>query len=106
MSSPELELDAFDFPSTGTESLPEPRSAAALKQQVADRLAAHRSKRNRHAGSNLIPIPNLDPGGMEGKPSKTPLKAAPRSPATSGKSRAGRIAAAIAERYAPLHHLS
>ncbi len=60
-------------------------AGAALKQEVADRLAAHRARRT-HAGSNLH--------SAETTPAQPPL------PRPSQSSRSAHIAAAVAERYA------
>jgi uncharacterized RDD family membrane protein YckC len=54
----------------------------ALKEQVAERLAAHRARKARAAGSSVTPISQSEPH--------------PSSP----KSRSARIAASVAERYA------
>ncbi len=54
----------------------------ALKEQVAERLAAHRARKSRAAGSSVTPISHSEPSHS------TP------------KSRAARIAASVAERYA------
>jgi hypothetical protein len=96
MSATELQFDPIDLAAADLDTPSAPGPTAALKQQVADRLAAHRSKRGRHADSNLIPIPNLDlplvPAPLA-KPSGRPVS-------RPGNSRANRIAAAVAERYA------
>lgn len=54
----------------------------ALKEQVAERLAAHRARKSRAAGSSVTPISQSEP--------------VPSTP----KSRSARIAASVAERYA------
>jgi hypothetical protein len=107
MSSPELQFDPFDLPPTGSDSTPTPEASAALKKQVADRLAAHRSRRNRRADSNLIAIPNVAPHDVEidrhpslDRASCPVVKPAAKSAPRPAKSRANRIAAAVAERYA------
>ena len=80
MSSAQLEIQPFDEAAAASASQPEAApSAFALKQQVAERLAAHRSRHNQ------------------------PQSAAPSVPASrtpAAKPRAARIAAAVAERYA------
>ena len=76
MSAAERQLDLLEFP--GDDSCTELDSATALKRQVAERLAAHRSRRGNHSVENLVPI-------VEPKPVKTKAK---------------RVAAAVAERYA------
>jgi uncharacterized RDD family membrane protein YckC len=71
-----LQLERLDFPEDDPYAGQD--SAAVLKRQVAERLAAHRSRRSQQGGANLIPI-------AEPKPVKA---------------RANRIATAVAERYA------
>jgi hypothetical protein len=75
MSSAQLDIQPLD------ESIGETEAASApfaLKEQVAERLAAHRARRTRTSGSPVTPI------------------AQPANP----KGRAAEIAAAVAERYA------
>ncbi len=74
MSSAQLDIQPLD------EAAEEPETAFALKQQVAERLAAHRA---RHSNTH---------------PSAAPAPPVARSAST--KPRAARIAAAVAERYA------
>ena len=102
MSSPELQFDPFDLPPTGSDASPAYGPSAALKQQVADRLAAHRSKRGRQSESNLIAIPNLefDTQPAADRAPRPALKSAAKATARPAKSRASRVAAAVAERYA------
>jgi uncharacterized RDD family membrane protein YckC len=81
MRAAELQIERFAFPEDETaDQHLDPR--AALKQQVSERLAAHRSRRSRRSGENLIPI------------------AEPEPVHTSTRPRANRIASAVAERYA------
>jgi len=72
MTSAQLEIHPLDSASSETEDTP-----FALKEQVAERLAAHRARRSR-------PAPTL-----------TPI-----TPPAPAKARAARIAATVAERYA------
>ena len=72
MTSAQLEIHPLDSTSAETEDVP-----FALKEQVAERLAAHRARRTRPA-SSLTPI----------------------TPPAPAKARAARIAATVAERYA------
>ena len=74
MSSAQREIQQVDEGSLETEAMPE---VFALKQQIAEKVAAHRARKGSHAGPQLAP-------------------AGPSSPA---KSRSARIAAAVAERY-------
>jgi uncharacterized RDD family membrane protein YckC len=74
MSSAQLDIHPLDEAAAETEAA----APFALKEQVAERLAAHRARRSQHSSSPVTPI------------------AAP-APA---KARAARIAAAVAERYA------
>jgi uncharacterized RDD family membrane protein YckC len=74
MSSAQRELHSLDEATSGTEA----EAPFALKEQVAQRLAAHRARRNQHSDGSVTPI-------------ATPSPAKPRS---------SRIAAAVAERYA------
>jgi len=74
MSSAQRDLHPLDEATAETEA----EAPFALKEQVAQRLAAHRARRNQHSGSLVTPI-------------ATPLPA---------KARSSRIAAAVAERYA------
>lgn len=76
MRGAERQLEQLDFPED--DSYAGQDSGTALKRQVAERLAAHRSRRSQKSGANLVPI-------AEPKPVKA---------------RANRIAAAVAERYA------
>lgn len=73
MTSAQLEILPLDESSAETEAAP-----FALREQVVERLAAHRSRRTRPTGAPVTPI------------------AAP----TPAKTRAARIAAAVTERYA------
>ena len=72
MTSAQLEIHPLDSASSETEDTP-----FALKEQVAERLAAHRARRSRPA------------------PALTPI-----TPPAPAKARAARIAATVAERYA------
>jgi uncharacterized RDD family membrane protein YckC len=74
MSSAQLDVQPLDVAAAETEA----EAPFALKQQVAERLAAHRARRTQHSTSSVRPIA-----------SPTPAKA-----------RSARIAAAVAERYA------
>ncbi len=76
MSSAQLDLQQSD--EAGFDDSPAPSAAFALKQQAAERIAAHRARRQR----------------------STPAAATPIAIATPHKARAARIAAAVAERYA------
>ncbi len=80
MSAAQRDLLSLDEPPEETEA--EERAAFnepfALKEQVAQRLAAHRARRTQRPGNAAIPIANLE----------------------SANSRTARIAAAVAERYA------
>ena len=83
MRSAELQPDEFDFPGQGFEQAGpnDPRDTTSdLKLQVAERLAAHRSRRNRQTGPALV------------------TESAPATSPTRKKSNS--IAAAVAERYA------
>ncbi len=75
MSSAQLDIQPLDESFGETEAASAP---FALKEQVAERLAAHRARRSRTSGSPVTPI------------------AQPANP----KGRAAQIAAAVAERYA------
>lgn len=80
MSSAQLEIQPFDEAAAESAAQPEaPLSAFALKQQVAERLAAHRSRHNQ---------------------SQPAAPSAPAGRTAAAKPRAARIAAAVAERYA------
>jgi uncharacterized RDD family membrane protein YckC len=74
MSSAQLDIHPLDAAAVETEA----EAPFALKQQVAERLAAHRARRTQHSASPVTPI-------------------APPAPV---KTRSARIAAAVAERYA------
>jgi uncharacterized RDD family membrane protein YckC len=74
MSSAQVDLHPLDEAAAETEAA----APFGLKQQVAERLAAHRARRNQRPAGPIIPI-------------------APPAPA---KASAARIAAAVAERYA------
>jgi uncharacterized RDD family membrane protein YckC len=74
MSSAQLDIHPLDEVAAETEAA----APFALKEQVAERLAAHRARRSQHSSTPVTPI-------------------APPAPA---KARAARIAAAVAERYA------
>ena len=76
MRAAERQLEQLDFPED--DSYAGQDSATALKQQVAERLAAHRSRRAHPSAAHLIPI------GEQKIP----------------KTKMNRIAAAVAERYA------
>ena len=81
MRSAELQSDEFDFPGQGFEQAGpnDPRdSSSDLRQQVAERLAAHRSRRGRQTGPALVT-------------EQTPKPA---------RKKANSVAAAVAERYA------
>ncbi len=80
MRSSKAQIEALDFPAEeAAYSFSDPR--AALKQEVAERLAAHRSRKGRSPAAKLVAI---------------------AEPALPRKTRSGadRIAAAVAERYA------
>jgi uncharacterized RDD family membrane protein YckC len=74
MSSAQRDLHPLDETPAETEA----EAPFALKEQVAQRLAAHRARRTQQSGSAAAPITNPSPA----------------------KSRSSRIAAAVAERYA------
>src|SRR5271169_3008631 len=74
MSSAQRDLLSLDEAAAGTEA----DAPFALKEQVAQRLAAHRARRSQHSGSSVTPIATPSPA----------------------KSRSSRIAATVAERYA------
>ncbi len=74
MSSAQRDLQSLDEATAGTEA----EAPFALKEQVAQRLAAHRARRSQHSGSSVTPIVTQLPA----------------------KARSSRIAAAVAERYA------
>jgi len=74
MSSAQLDIQPLDAAAVETEA----EAPFALKQQVAERLAAHRARRTQHSASPVTPI----------------------APPTPAKTRSARIAAAVAERYA------
>src|ERR1700677_5153933 len=74
MSSAQLDLQPLDEAAVETEA----EVSVGLKEQVAERLAAHRARRTQRAGGSVTPI-------------------APPAPA---RVRSTRIAAAVAERYA------
>jgi hypothetical protein len=74
MSSAQLDLQPLDEATVKTEATP----PLGLKEQVAERLAAHRTRRTQRPGSAVTPI----------------------APPTPAKASAARIAAAVAERYA------
>ena len=78
MRAAELQIERLDFPEQEAPPEPELDSRAALKQQIAERLAEHRSRRKQTGTENLIAI-------VEPKPTRA---------------RANRIANAVAERYA------
>jgi len=118
MRGAELQLDRLDlpfdseseFPGVHSSSPDEMDAANALKREVAQRLAAHRSRRGRQTGAyagahapiqtNLIPIPESKPARHHPAPSTPqPAPAKPR-PNPARPQRADRIAAAVAERYA------
>lgn len=80
LSSAELQPDEFDFPGASYEQAAAHDPNSALRQQVAERLAAHRSRR-RQTGPTLVPVP--EPGAAKPARRKT-----------------NSIAAAVAERYA------
>jgi uncharacterized RDD family membrane protein YckC len=104
MRAAELQIDRLDFPedhSAGEAGEPEPR--AALKEQVAERLAAHRSRRSKRGGANLIPIaePNSKAANHpRQQPGATPVEQTARTPAKASSRPRARIANAVAERYA------
>ncbi len=77
MSSAQREIQQVDEGSFETEAAGSPPEVFALKQQIAEKVAAHRARKGSHAGPQLAP-------------------AGPSSPA---KPRSARIAAAVAERY-------
>jgi uncharacterized RDD family membrane protein YckC len=74
MSSAQRDLLSLDEAAAGTEA----EAPFALKEQVAQRLAAHRARRSQHSGSSVTPIATPSPA----------------------RSRSSRIAATVAERYA------
>ena len=76
MSAAERQLDLLEFPAD--DSHVEHDSATELKRQVSERLAAHRSRHGRQGAASLVPIAETKPV----------------------KSRAKRVAAVVAERYA------
>jgi uncharacterized RDD family membrane protein YckC len=78
MRAAELQIERLAFPEEDAPAEENLDPRAVLKQQVSERLAAHRSRRGRQSSTNLIPI-------AEPKPVKA---------------RANRVAAAVAERYA------
>jgi len=78
MRSAELQAEEFDFPGQGSEPAGLAASTSDLKLQVAERLAAHRSRRNRQTGPALV---------TESTPKPV-------------RKRSNSIAAAVAERYA------
>ena len=78
MRSAEFQLEPLEFPEDAPSSREQNDPRAALKRQVSERLAAHRSRRGHTGETNLVPI-------AEPKPAKP---------------RVNRIAAAVAERYA------
>ncbi|WP_246409003.1 RDD family protein [Granulicella aggregans] len=78
MRSAELQSEEFDFPGQGSEPADVAASTSDLRQQVAERLAAHRSRRGRQTGPALV------------------TEAAPKPVRKKSNS----IAAAVAERYA------
>ena len=78
MRAAELQIDRLAFPEDATSAEPSLDPSAALKQQVSERLAAHRSRRNQQGKENLVAIAE-------------PKRA---------KARSSRIANAVAERYA------
>jgi hypothetical protein len=80
MGSAELQSEQFDFPAEGFRQGESYDSQTDLKRQVAERLAAHRSRRNRQTGPALVPDAATAP-----------------QPA---RKRSNSIAAAVAERYA------
>jgi uncharacterized RDD family membrane protein YckC len=107
MRGAELQLERLDLPfdsegedSSGTDGVD---PAAALKREVAERLAAHRSRRGGQAGkqAHLVPIADAmqAPGPAGLHPAPPTQQRSPARPRTaSGK--ANRIAATVAERYA------
>jgi hypothetical protein len=78
MRSAELQSEEFDFPGQGSETTGIAASTSDLKLQVAERLAAHRSRRNRQTGPALV---------TESTPKPV-------------RKKSNSIAAAVAERYA------
>jgi uncharacterized RDD family membrane protein YckC len=74
MSSAQRDLHPLDEATAETGA----EAPFALKEQVAQRLAAHRARRSQQSGSSVMPIATQPPG----------------------KARSSRIAAAVAERYA------
>jgi uncharacterized RDD family membrane protein YckC len=74
VSSAQLDLHALDEAAAETEAV----APFGLKEQVAERLAAHRARRNQRPAGPVTPI----------------------APPTPAKASAARIAAAVAERYA------
>ncbi len=78
LRSAELQSDEFDFPGHGSEPAGLAASTSDLKLQVAERLAAHRSRRNRQTGPALVTDTTPKPV----------------------RKKSNSIAAAVAERYA------
>ncbi|MEO8737221.1 MAG: RDD family protein [Edaphobacter sp.] len=79
MSSAQLDIQPLDEAPEESEAAPTP---FALKQQVAERLAAHRARHSNSAQQSAVPVAQI-----------------PAQPAAA-KPRAARIAATVAERYA------
>ena len=95
MRSAELQFDESDPAYTSAPySESSANAAVALKQQIAERLAAHRSKRSRNNPTNLVAIPGP---ATETQPSALPSS---RPAPGKAKTRSSRVAAAVAERYA------
>lgn len=86
LRSEDFQLEPEEYPVEGSLAVHADDHAAMLKQQVSERLAAHRSRRGRRTEANVIAIALPKPAS---KPVAKPAKA-----------RSSRIAAAVAERYA------
>jgi len=85
MRAAELQIERLEFPEDDASAEPHLDPRGALKQQVAERLAAHRSRRSR-SRAKLIAI--AEP------------KTAQATSRANAKPRANQIATAVAERYA------
>jgi uncharacterized RDD family membrane protein YckC len=95
MRAAELQIEHLDFPEDGASPQQHTDPRAALKQQVAARLAEHRSRRGKRTGAaNLVPIADPNPAHPAAQASVKP------SVRASVKPRANQIATAVAERYA------
>jgi len=99
MRAAELQIERLAFPEDTSRAEEHLDPRAALKQQVAERLAAHRSRRVNRGATNLVPI--AEPGP---EPGHKPIRAVAQPGIQTGIKTAGkprtRIASAVAERYA------